>query len=162
MTERDDTYESDDDLDPWREATADVRPLQRRERVPAPRRPARPSSVSEPDAAPEGGPAMNRRDWERLRRGRVPIDDRLDLHGFPRDRAERELSLFLASCRASDRRCVLVITGRGSSGEDAGVIRRSLPGWLTRSPNREIVLGSCEALPEHGGPGAFYVYLRRR
>jgi DNA-nicking Smr family endonuclease len=43
-----------------------------------------------------------------------------------------------------------------------GVLRRSVPLWLTEPDLRSVVLSVSEASPKHGGSGALYVQLRRR
>lgn len=105
---------------------------------------------------------IDRRNAERLRRGQLPIEAVLDLHGHRQHEAEEALSRFLASAQAADKRCILVITGKGQIGESRGVLRRSLGQWLNEGPNRARVLAFAQAQPKHGGAGAFYVLLKRR
>jgi DNA-nicking Smr family endonuclease len=57
---------------------------------------------------------------------------------------------------------LLVITGKGSAGEGAGVLRRNAPAWLMASPRSGRILTTEPAHPRHGGDGAFYVLLRRK
>jgi DNA-nicking Smr family endonuclease len=97
-----------------------------------------------------------------MRRGKLPIDARLDLHGRYQDAAQAELNAFISSCAATGCRTVLVITGKGSVREGGGILRRRLPDWLNQSACRPHVLAFATARPEHGGSGAFYVLLRRR
>lgn len=105
---------------------------------------------------------VDRRTMERMRRGKLPIDARLDLHGSYQDAAQADLNAFISSCAATGCRVVLVITGKGSVREGGGVLRRRLPDWLNQSACRSHVLAFATARPEHGGGGAFYVLLRRR
>ena len=93
----------------------------------------------------------------RLFRGEVPINRRLDLHGFTAARAQTRLENFIQQAAYDGCRCVLVITGKG-----AGVLQGHLPGWLKRPPLSPVVLALAEARPADGGAGAFYVLLRRR
>jgi len=106
--------------------------------------------------------SVDRRTVERLRRGKLPIDARLDLHGNFQDAAVAELNRFIAGSAAAGHRVVLVITGKGSVGEGGGVLRRRLPDWLNLPACRPHVLAFATARPEHGGGGAYYVLLRRR
>lgn len=99
---------------------------------------------------------------DRLRKGRMRPEGRLDLHGMTADRALGALNGFLADAQGSGKRCVLVITGKGSMKEGGGVIRRELPSWLNAPGNRARVLGFAGAQPNDGGGGAFYVLLKRR
>lgn len=118
-----------------------------------------------------GASGVDRRTAQRLARGQMPIEGRIDLHGMTQAKARRALERFLADAEGAGRRCVLVITGKGAerdSGEsampdrDTGVLRRSLPRWLALPGLRERVVAYCPAIPRHGGAGAFYILLRRR
>ncbi|MDF1791963.1 MAG: Smr/MutS family protein [Thalassobaculaceae bacterium] len=129
------------------------------------------------DHAHGAAPGVDRRLQLRLKRGQVPIEARIDLHGLTREKAHVALNGFLARQEALGRRCVLVITGKGRrpdwqhTGQDRpwggdereiGVIRRALPGWLGEYPNKERILAFTPAQPQDGGKGAWYVLLRRR
>ncbi len=96
----------------------------------------------------------------RLARGRDAPEDTVDLHGLGHDAARVTLTGFLLSASARGRRMVLVITGKGPSGE--GLLRRLTPEWLSDAPLRSIVSGVAGAHRRHGGQGALYVALRRR
>ena len=99
---------------------------------------------------------------ERLQRGAYAFRRHLDLHGHTREEAKVALIAFVAGARRDGERCVLVVTGRGKRSPDGvAVIRDALPRWLSRSPLRAHVLAFCTARPLDGGPGAFYVLLRR-
>ena len=133
--------------------------------------PPQPPRTLEPLAAPRKEPRpldpskladIDRRNAERLRRGQMPIDGVLDLHGHRQHEAEESLIRFLASAQAAGKRCILVITGKGQIGGERGVLRRKLGEWLNQSPNRTRVLAFAQAQPKHGGAGAFYVLLKRR
>ncbi len=115
-------------------------------------------------------PGLDRRNAERLRKGQMTIDARLDLHGMTQAEAHRALGRFLAASAKAGRRCLLVITGKGSRTPDqdavipgrAGVLRDSVPRWLAEPANRALVVAAQQAAPQHGGGGALYVLLRRR
>lgn len=97
-----------------------------------------------------------------LRRGRLPIDARLDLHGKNMQEAEKELIAFLATQRARGERCVLVIHGKGEHSPDGrGVLRGEMAAWLSEGRASEHVGAFSTALVEDGGAGATYVLLRR-
>ena len=104
---------------------------------------------------------LDRRTGQRFKRGQLPVEARLDLHGMYQDAAHIALVQFVTESAAQGRRCVLVITGRGSR-EGSGVLRARLPEWLNQLPCRPHVLGFTAARPEHGRDGAFYVLLRRK
>lgn len=97
----------------------------------------------------------------RMKRGRLPIEAILDLHGLNSARARPALEDFIAGSAAAGKRLVLVITGKGRKTEGGGVIRSLLPEWLAADPTGRHVLAFDAAQPCHGGGGAFYVLLRR-
>jgi DNA-nicking Smr family endonuclease len=102
---------------------------------------------------------VDRANAERLKRGKHPVEARLDLHGMTQTEAHRALEIFIRSSRAAGRRCVLVITGRGSVG--GGVLRAAVPRWLDEPAFRPHLLAIATAQPRDGGAGALYVMLRR-
>lgn len=140
---------------------------------PSPRRPtptqAYADLVPDPHAALDRAhPHMDRRRYDKLRRGRVEPQARLDLHGMTADRAHGALAAFILGAHAAGLRLVLVITGKGRpGGMDAlaphrhGVLRHNVPHWLAAPPLASKVLQIAPAHVRHGGGGAYYVYLRR-
>jgi len=112
-------------------------------------------------------PGLDRRTAERLRRGKLAPQARLDLHGVTLARAHRLLEGFLRDARGRGLRCVLVITGKGRKRvegwreTEGGALRDSVPRWIGTPPLSRLVVGIYPAHPRHGGGGAFYVYLKR-
>lgn len=96
-----------------------------------------------------------------LRRGLLPIDARIDLHGMSAPDARERLLDFLRDKRAKGERCVLVIHGKGESVPGAGVLRGEIAAWLSQGRAREHVAAFVTARDEDGGEGAVYVALRR-
>ncbi|MDP4026416.1 Smr/MutS family protein [Methylobacterium sp. NEAU 140] len=132
--------------------------------------PARPATAApyqappQRHAAPEG---LERQARLGLRRGRLAVEARIDLHGMVQTEAHAALTGFLLRARAAGHAHVLVVTGKGGPGyadafSERGVLRRSVPHWLRGPELRGIVLGFEEAARHHGGAGALYVRLRRR
>lgn len=112
--------------------------------------------------APGGGPGtIDRPTARKLARRRLPIEDRIDLHGMDQDTAHGTLLAFLHRARAAGLRHVIVITGKGRGGENSGVLRRAVPRWLGTEPFRDLVSGTREAARNDGGAGALYLKLRR-
>lgn len=107
---------------------------------------------------------------KKVRRGKLDIDARIDLHGMRQIEAQSALVSIITRVRANNGRCLLVVTGKGAPidpGEDfitpqPGVIRRRLPEWLNGAGIREHVSGFSPAHAKDGGSGAFYVLLKRR
>jgi len=115
---------------------------------------------------------LDRSSSEKLRRGKMIIEGRVDLHGLTRREAHTKLKGFLNTAHRAGKRCVLVITGKGSSiertddapfmgGGRKGVLREEVPRWLSEPALHRLVLDYRTAQPKHGGGGALYVLLRR-
>ena len=162
----------DDHDDEFRRTVGDIRPLKgKRPRVEPPRRPlpVEPTRAEFDEPAPPAGPALeigatagvDRRTAERLRRGKLNIDARLDLHSHTQDAAYRRLTAFITDSVAHGRRCILIVTGKGAVSEGGGVLRRRVPEWLNLPPCRGHVLAIAQSQPQHGGTGALYVLLKR-
>ena len=159
---------SDEDLRVWRAAAGAAEPLPGRRsgapapgEAPPPRRPAR--RATPPPSSPTGDPGgVDARTRQRLRRGQLPVDRRLDLHGMTQREAHAALARALAAAQAAGARCALVITGKGDISGETGVLRRMVPRWLREAPNDARVLDFAEARQRDGGAGALYVLLRRR
>jgi len=117
-----------------------------------------------PETVTRAPPEIDRKTWQRLGRGRLAPEARLDLHGMTLSEAHRALPSFLATAAARGRRLVLIITGKGSGGPDTprGVLRRQIPLWLRSPPLSQWVQELRPAHQKHGGDGALYVWLRRR
>ncbi len=106
-------------------------------------------------------PNIDRRTSTKLKRGRMAVDGRIDLHGLTLDQAHAGLTGFLKAAYNRQARCVLVVTGKGRMGERTGKIRGELPHWLNQPALRPLVLAFTEAQLRDGGAGAFYVLLKR-
>ena len=112
---------------------------------------------------------MDRRNFDRLRKGKIKPDARLDLHGMTASQAHSELTDFIHRSHAAGKRLALVITGKGNTVREEegimptrqGILRHSLPHWLNRADLRPKILQITPAHAKHGGGGAYYVYLRR-
>lgn len=124
-------------------------------------KPAPLANAKHPDLAPGAVVGVDRRLADRLRRGRLPIQSTLDLHGLTRDEAHAAVQGFVARAAERGLRTVLIVTGKGRR-DGAGVLKSALPRWLNEAPLRPFVLALSEARPEHGGTGALYVLLKRR
>jgi len=98
----------------------------------------------------------------KLRRGVIPLDARLDLHGLGAGAAREALEAFLREKRARGEKCVLVVHGKGEhSPRGQAVLRGEISAWLSQGVASEHVAAFATALAEDGGEGAVYVLLRR-
>ena len=105
---------------------------------------------------------IDRRMKQKLARGTIEIDGRIDLHGLTQAEAHSALARFLRSAQAREAKVVLVITGKGgAAGEGRGVLKRQVPMWLEGGEFRSVVIGFESAGLGHGGEGALYVRVRR-
>lgn len=169
----------------WQRVAETIKPLRaRRRRTPkvkpsaplaAPEKPVKPRAImpAAPAPAPAAKPAtpalsttatpgIDKRTAQRLGRGQLEIEARLDLHGLTQDEAHARLAGFIRRSAAAGKRCVLVITGKGfkPTGE-TGVLRQSVPRWLNEPEMRRAIVALRHAQPKDGGEGALYVLLRR-
>jgi len=98
----------------------------------------------------------------KLRRGLLPIDARLDLHGLGAGDARAAVEAFLREKRERGERCVLVVHGKGQhSPRGLGVLRGEIAAWLSQGAASEHVAAFATAVDADGGEGAIYVLLRR-
>ena len=94
----------------------------------------------------------------------MQLEGTLDLHGYTRAEAWDYLQRFFSWAQSQKWQWVLVITGKGppqdlkSSSPSRGILKQELPLWLNQHP---MVGGFCQAKPQHGGQGAFYVRLKK-
>lgn len=180
----------------WDQVKATAQPLKKHERVdPSASRPAPKAPLSTPrlpttpvkvgatpkperathDLAPapeerlaKAPLRMDKKAFDRMKRGRMSPEARLDLHGMTLAAAHPALTRFILSSQAAGKRMVLVITGKGRTGEDdgpiptrPGILRHQVPHWLQLPPLSAVVLQVKDAHVRHGGSGAYYVMLKR-
>ena len=136
---------------------------------PAPRPPsAKPKPATKKSPATTGG--VDGRTAERLRRGTIAPDSKLDLHGLTESAAHRALGTFLQAAHRRGDRLVLVVTGNGARAADdpfgleprsRGVLKTMVPRWLAEPQFARLIADLRAAHLRHGGGGALYVYLRK-
>lgn len=153
----------------WRRVAASVKPRRPLPEVPeeADEPPLRKrAAFREAPTAPPPKPSAkavaslhDRGNEKRVRRGKLEIGASLDLHGHTQDTGRAALSRFLRSAQKRGDRTVIVITGIGRAGE--GILKRRLPEWLNERDIRPLVSGFAPAHRQHGGGGAFYVFIKR-
>ncbi len=173
----------EDDKNLWNLMTQDVKPLHPEK--PSAQKPEsqskssktatpKPQKLKDPipqtRAVVEKSREIDKNTKDKLVKGKLKIEKRIDLHGMRQEEAFQSLKKFVESAHSSGNRLVLVITGKGAQSvnpehwmEDArGVLKRKFPSWMEQSPFKNIVLQYHHARPRDGGDGAFYVYLRKK
>lgn len=91
----------------------------------------------------------------------------LDLHGLTEDVAFEKVDEFIPRCYAQGKRCIIIITGKGSAHKDEdiftvkGVLRKSVPQWLNMPRLRSMILVYKHPSERLGGSGALYILLKR-
>ncbi len=158
----------DESADLWQMVTRSVRPLSRKKAAPAkdvPRKPAGVKMRADPPPvpslslrAPAPAKGFDKATETRLKKGKLPVESRLDLHGMTQDEAHAALHRFIRASYARGLRTVLVITGKGRVG--GGTLRRMVPLWLQDGELRGVVLAAVPARAKDGGEGALYLRLR--
>lgn len=102
---------------------------------------------------------MDKQSAKRFKKGKWPIEARLDLHGYDKIQASAALSDFIHSSYQQQKRCVIVITGKGK--DSPGILKQQVPLWLNEPNLRSYILGFSYARPHDGGEGALYILLKR-
>ena len=169
---------SEDERTLFQTTFRDVRPLDPQPaKTSQPKNETKSGSAGAPLAlrAPRVRPGLDGRTAEKLRRGQMEPQARLDLHGMTEAAAHRALSRFLQAARGRGERLALVVTGKGGkpAPEDAafdleldrrarGVLKTMVPRWLEEPELAPLVADVRPAHRRHGGSGALYIYLRKR
>lgn len=93
-----------------------------------------------------------------LKKGEIPWQARLDLHGLRPDAAKDALIHFIMQQQQLASRCLLIIHGKGSRQGEPPVLKNLVNHWLPQFPQ---VLAFHSAIARDGGNGALYVLLKR-
>lgn len=166
---------SDDEMALFREAMSDVQARQEDRVEPyRQKKPARPLeieqekpgeeladlSVEAPEFFEFRRPGIQHRVFQDLRRGLIPPEQSLDLHGMRVMEARTAFSRFINASLQQGRRCIRIIHGKGRGSRDAQpVLKQKTYQWLLQS---ETVLAFVTAPRWDGGTGASYVLLSRK
>lgn len=93
-----------------------------------------------------------------LKKGLIPWDARLDLHGLRPEEAREKFLNFLLKAQDLQYRSLLIIHGKGGRHNETPVLKNLVNHWLSQIPQ---VLAFHSAEPKDGGNGAVYVLLKR-
>lgn len=95
---------------------------------------------------------------QKLKKGKLPIEAVLDLHGMTREMALDALQQYIARCQQQGLKYIQIIHGKGYRSESGKpVLKPAVAHWLRQMG---AVLAYCPALPRDGGEGALYVLLK--
>ncbi len=111
-----------------------------------------------------------------LKRGKIKINRRIDLHGYNMVDAEKKFKNEIVQNYNKNKRCLLIITGKGIvnkknnetiSNDDKpklyyGKIKNSITSWVEDENLKKYILTYQDAGIEHGGDGAIFIYLRKK
>ncbi len=108
---------------------------------------------------------------KKLKKGRIPIDKKIDFHGMSVSEAESLFIKTISRCYENRSRCLLFVTGKGilkkqkDNQHDSklyyGKIRNNFLAWTQQKEVAKYILSVEQAGIEHGADGAFFVYLRK-
>ena len=107
-----------------------------------------------------------------IKKNILKIDKKVDFHGAGLLEAEEIFSSTIIDCFKKNNRCILFVTGKGLFKTKNnnynnnpklyhGVIRAAFFDWVKSKRFSKHILSFGPASAEHGGDGAFYVYLRK-
>ena len=98
------------------------------------------------------------------------IVKRIDLHGFSLENANKTIEDFITKCFNNNVNKIIVITGKGLRSKsisnpyvsrDLSILKYSVPEFINSQLNlMKIIKKIKKADIEHGGEGAFYIYLK--
>ncbi len=104
---------------------------------------------------------------KKIRRGKLRVESTLDLHGLKYKESHERVFNFIISSYENRKRILLIITGKGKrlGTEDGwtgqGVLKQSLPKWLSNKVFEEKISWFNVAPPNYGGNGAYIIYLKK-
>ena len=107
-----------------------------------------------------------------IKKRSLHIDKKIDFHGKSLLESEEQFNNTIIESYNKGRRCLLFVTGKGlfksKSSEESekpklyhGIIRSAFVEWVRLKKFSKYILSFEQALIEHGGDGAFYIYLRK-
>ncbi len=173
---------TDNDIDEFRRALADAKPLKSENRIPVekpkPKPRARFSRADERDVLRESleddidtiehgyGAALRfhrasvgRRTMRKLARGGYSVQAEIDLHGMTLAEAKPRLADFIDYSVMQGQLCVRIVHGKGlGSGNRGPVLKNAVNRWLRKW---DSVLAFVSTRQVDGGTGAIYVLLQK-
>jgi DNA-nicking Smr family endonuclease len=161
---------TDEERAQFAEAFKETRPLK-----PVTKAPSKKPAIVAPATPKKFTGGLDGNTADRLRKGALEPDRRIDLHGLTEAGAHRALLSFLRGAQRGGDKLVLVITGKGARAPDPyapfdlelerrarGVLKSMVPRWLREPEFASLIADHRSAHIRHGGGGALYVYLKKK
>jgi len=102
---------------------------------------------------------IQKRTFKKLKQGKYPAEDEIDLHSLKTDKARELINDFINQAIRKQYKCVRIIHGKGyRSHENKPVLKPLVNSWLRQ---KSEVLAFCSAQQCDGGTGAVNVLLKR-
>lgn len=106
---------------------------------------------------------------KKFKREEFKVEAVLDLHGQTEKNAYDKVVNFIKQSYADNKRCIIIITGKGinpHNDEDIfaarGILKTAVPNWLNSAEIRPLILAYKHPSEAKGGSGALYILLRRK
>ena len=169
----------DYDLSEWEESIKDVQKLSKEypEPITTPliidppsktHIPATELTTSNPDLVIDSTDNIDNQTAKKFKREDFKIEAVLDLHGITEKDAYTRVINFIQQSYAAHKRCVIIITGKGTKPHQdddifaaRGILKTAVPNWLNSPEIRPLILAYKHPSEAKGGSGALYILLRR-
>ena len=127
----------------------------------------------------------DKKDWENfiLRKEKLPNKDikidkktnyktrSIDLHGYSLEKANKSINDFIINSHKENINKLIVVTGKGIHSQnekdpyvskDLSILKYSVSEFISNNNNlMKIIYEMKDAKIEDGGPGAFYIFLKK-
>lgn len=174
---------SDDDIDLFRSAMGDVKPIKNEQKVRLKTKTEdgsvlqarREAAQSVGEQSADGltvdyvqqveaqavlsfmRPGIQHSLFKKLKQGLLPMEARVDLHGMTVEQARTTVLEFIRDCYQHEVRFALITHGKGEGRTQPAILKSCINTWLPQLPD---VLAFHSAQGQHGGLGATYVLIR--
>ncbi len=111
-----------------------------------------------PDEAIYQQGSLPSKSFQKLKLGKLNLEDTLNLRGFTREESLQHLQNFLYNSFYQSHRTVLIIHGKGHHSKGPNWIKNDVLVSLKTHP---LVIALASAQPKDGGEGSVYVRLKK-
>ena len=118
----------------------------------------RPRNMIENNIIANCKPGFQKKKFQKLKKGEIPITFQIDLHGKTLIEAENYLDVVLPKCQIDGDLVGIIIHGKGyNSGEGGPKLKSFVAQYLDYNPH---VLAYHSTTQRDGGTGAVYILLK--